>query len=86
MKEKYPSSIDVLQEMTPIRYVEYDDGTSHITGFTSGQAEIATAFKAPIPKECLSDTQKTGIKRKEAGTKRGRPKGSVNRKKIKVEY
>lgn len=86
LKEKYPSSIDVLQEMTPIRYVEYDDGTSHITGFTSGQAEIATAFKAPIPKECLSDTQKTGIKRKEAGTKRGRPKGSVNRKKIKVEY
>ena len=80
LKKSYPSSVDVLHEMLPIRYVEYDNGTSHITGFTGAQVEICTAFGVPIPEACLSSTQKASLERKAAGRKRGRPKGSVNRK------
>lgn len=84
LKKSYPSSVDVLHEMLPIRYVEYDNGTSHITGFTGAQVEICTAFGVPIPEACLSSTQKASLERKAAGRKRGRPKGSVNRKSMPV--
>lgn len=80
LKKSYPSSVDVLHEMLPIRYVEYDNGTSHITGFTGAQVEICTAFGVPIPEACLSSAQKATLERMAAGRKRGRPKGSLNKK------
>ena len=82
LRKNYPSSIDVLHEMLPIRFVEYDDGSTHITGFTAPQADICRAFSIPIPEDCLSATQKKAIDRATAGRKRGRPKGSLNKKKV----
>ena len=81
LKKEYPSSVDVLHEMLPIRYAEYPDGSSHVTGFTAPQVEICRAFDLPVPEECLSSTQKAVIKREQSGRKRGRPKGSVNKPK-----
>ena len=81
LKKKYPSSVDVLHEMIPIRFVEYPDGTSHVTGFTTPQIEICEAFELPVPDEFMSSTQKKAYERKKLGRKRGRPKGSVNKKK-----
>ncbi|WP_406037688.1 hypothetical protein, partial [Succinimonas sp.] len=78
----YPSSLDVLQEMFPIRFVEYDDGSTHVTSFTTPQAEICQAFSLPIPEDCLSNHQKVEIDRAVANRKPGRPKGSLNRKQV----
>ena len=81
LKKEYPSSVDVLHEMLPIRYAEYPDGSSHVTGFTDPQAAICKAFDLPIPEECLSTTRKAVVKRQKSGRKRGRPKGTTNRPK-----
>lgn len=82
LRKRYPSSLDVLQEMFPIRFVEYDDGSTHVTSFTTPQAEICQAFSIPIPEDCLSNHQKVEIDRAVANRKPGRPKGSLNRKQV----
>lgn len=82
LKKEYPSSIDVLHEMIPIRYVEYEDGSSHITGFTGPQVNICRTFSVPIPEDCLSVNQKVQLNRQQLGRKRGRPKGSLNKDKL----
>ena len=82
LRKEYPSSIDVLHEMLPIRYIEYPDGSSSVTGFTTPQMEISMAFSLPIPKDCLSSVQKAAMDRKLAGRGRGRPKGSLNKKTV----
>ena len=80
LKKDYPSSVDVLHEMLPVRYAEYADGSSHVTGFTDPQVAICKAFDLPVPEECLSATQKA-VARRNSGGKRGRPKGTVNKPK-----
>ena len=80
LKKDYPSSVDVLHEMLPVRYAEYADGSSHVTGFTDPQVAICKAFDLPVPEECLSATQKAVARRNSSG-KRGRPKGTVNKPK-----
>ena len=82
LREEYPSSIDVLHEMLPIRYITYSDGSSSVTGFTTPQMEISMAFSLPIPQDCLSSAQKAAVNRKIAGRGRGRPKGSLNKKTV----
>ena len=82
LKNEYPSSVDVLHEMVPIRFVEYENGRTHVTGFTRKQAHICQTFGIPIPEDCLSESQKAAIDRAKAHRGRGRPKGSVNRKKV----
>lgn len=82
LRNKYPSSLAVIDEMRPIRYVEYDNNETHITGFTTPQVEICRAFNIPIPSQSLSANQKKAIDRQLAGRKRGRPKGSINVKAI----
>jgi hypothetical protein len=81
LKKDYPSSVDVLHEMLPVRYAEYADGSSHVTGFTDPQVAICKAFDLPVPEECLSATQKAVARRQNSGGKRGRPKGTVNKPK-----
>ena len=74
--------MDVLHEMLPIRYIEYPDGSSSVTGFTTPQMEIGMAFSLPMPQDSLSSVQKAAMERKLAGRGRGRPKGSVNKKTV----
>lgn len=77
----FSSSIDVLHEMVPIRMNEYPSGNVLITDFTTSQMTICEAFGIEPPKECLSSYQKEEHERRKAGRKRGRPKGSINKKK-----
>ena len=82
LRKEYSSSMDVLHEMLPIRYIEYPDGSSSVTGFTTPQMEIGMAFSLPMPQDSLSSVQKAAMERKLAGRGRGRPKGSVNKKTV----
>ena len=43
--------------MKPIRFVEYPNGDTHLTSFTSRQIEICKAFNINPPTECLSKYQ-----------------------------
>ena len=82
LRTKYPSPLDVLHEMFPIRFTEHGDGSAHITGFTASQAEICQAFALPVPEECQSKHQNTESDRAAGTRKPGRPKGSLNRKQV----
>ena len=82
LRKDYPSSIDVLHEMAPIRYVEYEGGSTHVTGFTTPQVDICRAFAIPVPEDCLSSCQKAAIDKAVSGRGPGRPKGSLNKKKV----
>lgn len=82
LRSDYASSVDVLHTMLPIRFVEYEDGSTHVTGFTTSQVNICRAFDLPMPSDCLSAGQKAAIDRAAAGRKRGRPKGSLNKEKV----
>ena len=86
LKKDYPSSIDVLHEMAPIRYVEYEGGSAHITGFTTPQTDICRAFAIPVPEDCLSSCQKAAVDKATSGRGPGRPKGSLNKKKAVGSY
>ena len=61
LKSQYSSTIDVLNEMKPIRFVEYPNGDTHITSFTSRQIDICKAFNINPPTECLSKYQSKNL-------------------------
>lgn len=82
LKEDFPSSVDVLNEMAPIRLSVYQDGSHATTAFNDRQVKIATAFGLEIPEMSTSSRQKAELERAVQGPRRrGRPKGSVNKKK-----
>ena len=72
LRAKYPSPLDVLHEMFPVRFTEHADGSAHITGFTASQAEICQAFSLPVPEECRSRHQKAETGRAAAARKQVR--------------
>ena len=51
LRAKYPSPLDVLHEMFPIRFTEHADGSAQITDFTASQAEICQAFALSVPQD-----------------------------------
>ena len=82
LKDKFPSSVDLIQEMMPIRINNYPDGTSSTTSFTDQQVNIASAFALEVPEMSTSTRQKKDIDKQETGPrKRGRPRGSTNKPK-----
>ncbi len=56
LKDKYSSSLDILDEMEVIRFCENKNGISHITTFTVNQAKICEECEVEVPKECLPRT------------------------------
>ena len=56
LRDKYQSTLDMLDEMESIRFCEYPDGTFHMTTFTMKQAEICKACGVEPPQECLPKT------------------------------
>ena len=46
------SSLDILDEMRSIRYIEYTNGDKAITPFVGKQVDICKAFDVEIPKGC----------------------------------
>lgn len=81
LQREFPSVGSVINTMAPIRFVEYDDGSNHVTSFTTQQARICEAFGIPVPSDCLTKDQKRGMDTRKSGRKRGRPRGSTNKNK-----
>ena len=69
LKKKFPSSLDVLDEMRPIRCIEHKGHAKKITPFVGAQLDICKAFAFEVPKGC-----EPGYKSVKVGRKRGRPK------------
>jgi len=72
LKEMYPSSIEILDEMRAIRCVEHKGRATMITPFVSDQMKIARTFGFTIPDGCDSD-----YKSKQPARKRGRPRENL---------
>jgi len=55
---KYPSSLDVMDVMEPIKYSEYasEDNPSHMTTFTEEQFLICQCLGLTPPRDCLTST------------------------------
>ena len=69
LKKKFPSSLDVLDEMRPIRCIEHKGHAKKITPFVGAQLDICKAFAFEVPKGC-----EPGYKSVKVGRRRGRPK------------
>lgn len=63
MRDKYSSTLDMLDEMESIRFSEYPNGTGHMTTFTMRQVEICRACGIEPPYECLPSSLKKQLDR-----------------------
>ena len=52
LKDKFPSSLDILDEMRPIRMIEHTNRAKAITPFVGAQIDICDAFGFKIPDGC----------------------------------
>lgn len=69
LHKKFSSSLEVFDEMRPIRCVEHTGKAKHITPFVGGQIDIANAFGFKIPDNCAPKY----TSRKKDAARRGRP-------------
>jgi hypothetical protein len=69
----FTSSLDILDEMRPIRMIEHTNRAKVITPFIGKQADIAEAFGFEIPKGCAP----AYTSRQKPEKKRGRPRKKV---------
>lgn len=70
LKEKFGSTLEVLDEMRSIRCIEHKGKLRHITPFVGDQVDICKAFGIDIPEGCAPLYQS----RKAPEKRRGRPK------------
>lgn len=69
LRDEYPSTESILEEMRTIRCVEHDNRRKFITPFVGGQVTICNAFGFEIPEGCCP----TYVSKKSTKGKRGRP-------------
>lgn len=69
LKKKFPSSLDILDEMRSIRCIEHKGHAKKITPFVGAQLDVCKAFAFDVPKGC-----EPGYKSVKVGRKRGRPR------------
>jgi hypothetical protein len=69
----FTSSLDILDEMRPIRMIEHTNRAKVITPFIGKQVDIAEAFGFEIPKGCAP----VYTSRQKPEKKRGRPRKKV---------
>lgn len=69
LKDNFPSSLEMLDEMRSIRCIEHKGRANRITPFVGDQHIIADTFGYEIPKGCEPD-----YKSKKVPRKRGRPR------------
>ena len=69
LKDLLSSSLDILDEMRPIRLIEHTNRAKVITPFVGAQVDICQAFGFDIPKGCAP----AYTSRKKTKPKRGRP-------------
>ena len=70
LHKMFSSSLDILDEMRPIRCVEHPKRAKFLTPFIGRQLDICAAFGFDVPKGC----DKVYVSRKVDGKKRGRPR------------
>jgi hypothetical protein len=69
LHELVPTSLDILDEMRPIRMIEHTNRAKTITPFVGAQVDICEEFDFDIPKGCAP----AYISRQKSEPKRGRP-------------
>ena len=69
LHELLPSSLDILDEMRPIRMIEHTNRAKVITPFVGAQVDICSEFGFDIPEGCAPDY----VSRQKPERKRGRP-------------
>jgi len=69
LRTQFPSSLDVVDEMRPIRLIEHKKRAKSITPFVGAQVDICKAFGFDIPEGCAP----TYVSRQKPPRKRGRP-------------
>jgi hypothetical protein len=69
LNELFPTSLDVIDEMRPIRLIEHTNRAKAITPFIGAQVDICEAFGFEIPEGCAP----TYVSRQKPPRKRGRP-------------
>lgn len=69
LRQLFPSSLDVLDEMRPIRMIQHTNRAKTITPFVGAQVDICEAFDFDIPDGCAP----AYVSRQNSGRKRGRP-------------
>jgi hypothetical protein len=73
LRDLFPSSLDVVDEMRPIRLIEHTNRAKAITPFVGGQVDICETFGFKIPDGCAP----TYVSRQKPPRKRGRPPKKV---------
>ena len=69
LRELFPSSLDVVDEMRPIRLIEHTNRAKVITPFVGAQVNICEAFGFEMPEGCAP----AYVSRQKPARKRGRP-------------
>jgi len=69
LREMFPSSLDVVDEMRPIRLIEHTNRAKVITPFIGAQVDICEAFCFEMPEGCAP----AYVSRQKPPRKRGRP-------------
>ena len=69
LHELFSSSLEILDEMRPIRLIEHTNRTKAITSFIGAQVDICRVFGFDIPKGCAP----AYVSQKNAKRRRGRP-------------
>jgi len=69
LREQFLSSLDVVDEMRPIRLIEHTNRAKVITPFVGAQVDICEAFGFDIPEGCTP----AYVSRQKPSRKRGRP-------------
>jgi len=69
LRDMFPSSLDILDEMRSIRQIEHKNRKKIITPFVGAQVDICDVFGFDIPKGC----KPTYTSRQKPKRKRGRP-------------
>ena len=74
LRDTFSSSLEVLDEMRPIRCIEHCGKARFITPFIGEQVDICKAFGFDIPEGCAP----LYASKKKAEKKRGRPRKTVD--------
>lgn len=73
LKEKFSSSLEVLDEMRSIRCIEHTGKAKFITPFVGKQVDVCQAFDFEIPKGCSPDY----VSKQKSPKRRGRPRKNI---------
>ena len=78
LKKLFESSLDILDEMRPIRCIEHTNKAKIITPFVGDQVDICDAFEVTIPEGCRPDYRS----RRKEPKRRGHPRKPLTEREV----